>query len=334
MYATAAQADGKVIAAGAFTDFNGMVRRGVARLTTNGALDPSLGNGTGPNSSVLALAALADGRILAAGTFSSFNGLARGRIVRLSADGVVDTTAFTGSGFNSTVRAIAVQPDGKVIAVGDFTTYNGTARNGVARLNADGTLDTAFNPQSGFNAATTTVALQTDGKIVVGGSFTLFNGVTRTRIARLNSDGSLDTAFDPVAGFNSFPVALAMQADGKIVVGGYFTLYNGVARSAIARLNANGTLDTTFNPGSGFNGVVRSVVLESDGAALVGGDFTTFNGMPRSRIARLNANGSLDLGFYPGAGLNGAVYSLSLLPSGKLAAGGSSPHSTVPRCSG
>lgn len=322
VYATAAQADGKVIAAGAFTDFNGMVRRGVARLTTNGALDPSLGNGTGPNSSVLALAALADGRILAAGTFSSFNGLARGRIVRLSADGVVDTTAFTGSGFNSTVRAIAVQPDGKVIAVGDFTTYNGTARNGVARLNADGTLDTAFNPQSGFNAATTTVALQTDGKIVVGGSFTLFNGVTRTRIARLNSDGSLDTAFDPVAGFNSFPVALAMQADGKIVVGGYFTLYNGVARSAIARLNANGTLDTTFNPGSGFNGVVRSVVLESDGAALVGGDFTTFNGMPRSRIARLNANGSLDLGFYPGAGLNGAVYSLSLLPSGKLAAGG------------
>jgi uncharacterized delta-60 repeat protein len=116
------------------------------------------------------------------------------------------------------------------------------------------------------------VAPQADGKLLIGGFFnTAVNGTNRYGLARLNSNGSLDNSFDPAVG--GFPIAL--QPDGKVLVGGY------------ARLNADGSLDSSFNPGTGAYGVVRSITLQADGKVLVGGGFTTIKGVPRQYVARL-----------------------------------------------
>ena len=126
---------------------------------------------------------------------------------------------------NGAVRVVVVQPDGKILIGGDFTTLspNGGAavtRNRIARLNPDGTLDTAFNPNA--NGAVYAIAVQADGKILVGGVFTdSIGGQTRNRIARLDATTGLADSFDPNA--NDAVVAIAVQADGKILVGGVFT---------------------------------------------------------------------------------------------------------------
>jgi len=226
---------------------------------------------------------------------------------------------------NSTVVSIAVQTDGKILIGGAFTTLNpngsGTvARSRIARLNADGTVDTTFNPNA--NSSVQSIAVQTDGKILIGGSFTALNGgaVPRNRIARLNADGTVDTTFNPNA--NSDVVSIAVQTDGKILIGGGFTTLNGgaVPRNSIARLNADGTVDTTFNPNA--NGGVQSIAVQTDGKILIGGFFTTLNGgaVPRNRIARLNADGTVDTTFDPNA--SSTVYSIAVQTDGKILIGG------------
>ena len=183
--------------------------------------------------------------------------------------------------------ALALQPDGKILIGGDFTTFNGVARGSVARLSADGSLDTSFNPGSGANGEVNDLALQPDGKIVIGGNFTQYNGVARERIARANPDGSLDTSFDPGTGANAQVNTITLMSGGRILIGGFFTQVNGASRNRIARLNVNGSLDASFDPGSGFNDIVLTTTLQPDGKILIGGVFTQYNGVPRFAAARL-----------------------------------------------
>ncbi|MCA3067815.1 MAG: delta-60 repeat domain-containing protein, partial [Rhodocyclaceae bacterium] len=217
----------------------------------------------------------------------------------------------SGAGANFPVLTLALQPDGKVLIGGSFTTYNGTSRNSIARLNADGTLDNTFNPGTGANSEVYSLALQPDGKVLIGGSFTTYNGTSRNYIARLNADGTLDNTFNPGTGANSRVRTLALQPDGKVIIGGRFTTYNGTSRDYIARLNADGTLDNTFNPGTGANDQVQTLALQPDGKVIIGGDFTSYNGTSRNRIARLNADGTLDNTFNPGTGANSTVRTLA-----------------------
>lgn len=251
---------------------------------------------------------------------------------------VVDTTFHHGKGHsylqqngvgfgaNDGVYALAEQPDNKLLIAGDFTEYNGVGRQRIARLHANGTLDTTFKPALGANATIFALALQADGKVLIAGAFTSYNGTARNRIARINVDGTLDTAFDPGTAANDTIKALLLLADGKVLIGGYFTSYNGTARNRIARLNTNGSLDTAFDPGTAANGKIEAIVLESGGKPILGGGFTSYNGTTRNRIARLNANGSLDTGFDPGIGPNKSVYCLAIQPDGKLLAGGNFNH--------
>jgi len=111
-----------------------------------------------------------------------------------------------------------------------------------------GTLDTAFDPGLGADNDVFTTAIQPDGKIIIGGQFTAYNGTTRNRVARLNADGSLDTAFDPGSGANNTVLTSALQSDGKIIIGGEFNSLNGTNIRAIARINADGSFDKSFNP--------------------------------------------------------------------------------------
>jgi uncharacterized delta-60 repeat protein len=142
-------------------------------------------------------------------------------------------------GFHGGVAAVAVQPDGKVLIAGLFTTVNGTNRNSIARLNADGSLDGSFNPGTGVNGTVSSVALQLDGKVLIGGSFTSVNGTNRNNIARLNANGSLDGSFDPGTGANGIVRSIALQSDGKVLIGGDFTTVNGMVRPKVARLHGD-----------------------------------------------------------------------------------------------
>ena len=195
-------------------------------------------------------------------------------------------------GANFTVSAIALQPDGKIVVGGVFTTLGGggtgtTARSYLGRLHHDGSLDLTFNP--GATGPIQALVVQPDGKILVGGLFTMLGGgggglTPRNFIGRLHADGSLDTTFDP--GANDIVDALALQPDGKILVGGRFRMLGGggtgtTTRNGIGRLHPDGSLDTTFNPdaiGALTSAGVSSLVLQPDGKILVGGWFESQGG--------------------------------------------------------
>jgi uncharacterized delta-60 repeat protein len=138
------------------------------------------------------------------------------------------------------LEAAAGQPDGKVVVCGVFNSFGGLGTKDVGRLNPDGSVDTTFEVSPAPDGVVQTLALQADGKIVIGGCFSTVGGVPRNRLARLNTDGSLDMTFDPDAGRPAFglpPVSvLAMQPDGRLLVGGSFYGINGLQRRNLARL--------------------------------------------------------------------------------------------------
>jgi uncharacterized delta-60 repeat protein len=196
-------------------------------------------------------------------------------------DGGFNPGAYT----NSDAYSLALQPDGKILVGGFFMTLGGQSCSCIARFNADGTVDTAFNSAASTEAYA--LALQANGKIVVGGFFTTLGGQSRSYLGRLNADGTVDSSFNP--GANSTVLSLALQADGKILVGGAFGTLGGQSRNSIGRLNADGTLDTSFDPGAG-GGIygVCSLAVQPDGKILVGGEFTTLTGQARQCLGRLN----------------------------------------------
>ena len=295
----AVQSDGKVLAGGAFTSYNGTSTNYIARLNTDGSLDTSFSVGSGFNNIVWSIAVQSDGKVLVGGNFTSYNGTSVNRIVRLNTDGSVDGSFSVGSGFNNIVYSMAVQSDGKVLAVGRLTSYNGTSTNRIARLNSNGSIDTSFSVGSGLNGGVYSMAVQSDGKVLVGGQFTSYNGTSTNYIVRLNSNGSIDTSFSIGSGFYSEVVyntavrSIVVQSDGKVLVGGFFTSYNGTSTNYIVRLNTDGSIDTSFSVGSGFDNTVWSIAVQSDGKVLVGGAFTSYNGNTAFYLAKLNIDGSV-----------------------------------------
>ena len=223
-------------------------------------------------------------------------------------NGTANFTFYTnlGTGFNGPLYNVTTQPDGKILVGGNFGTLNGNTRNRLVRLNSDGTEDTSFytNLGGGFNNIVHSIEIQSDDKILVGGFFDNFNGNTRNRLVRLNSNGTEDTSFytNLGTGFNNSVYNVTIQPDGKILVGGSFTALNGSTRNKLVRLNSNGTEDTSFysNLGTGFEGVelipsnIRSVYVQPDGKILVGGFFVSLNGNTRTNLVRLNSNGTED----------------------------------------
>lgn len=238
------------------------------------------------------------------------------------AAGQIDSTFAPAFGTDNTVNVVVPQPDGKVIAAGRFTAANGFVRNRIARFNNDGSLDGSFDPGTGPDGDILAAVLQPDQRIIVAGRFTMFNGVPHNRIARLNADGSVDSSFGFTNGINNTPLALALQSDGRILVGGQFTQIDLVQRFNLARLNTDGTVDLSFDPGNGPNGMVNAIAIQPDGRIVIGGTFVGFNGFARGGIARVLNDGSLDPTFDPGVGTGGNVFALALQLNGQIIIGG------------
>ena len=316
------QPDGKIIIAGLFTSYNGNPANRIARLNSDGSFDNTFNIGTGANNLVNTIAIEPNNKLVIAGNFTSYNGSSINRIARLNPDGSLDNTFNVGTGANAFIIKILLQPDGKVFALGDFITFNGQSRNRYARLNNDGSIDESFLITSGANTSVLSAVLQPDGKIVLGGLFALVNGTTANGVVRLNPNGSIDNSFNQTSGANNFVEELAVQNDGKILVGGNFQVYNGVDVGYLTRVNNDGSIDNTFSGFSGVNGQVQAIAIQPDNKILIGGGFTAVNGISRNRIARLNTDGSLDLTFNIGTGFDEVVYEVTQQQDGKILVGG------------
>jgi len=241
----------------------------------------------------------------------------------LNTNGTIDTgfstTLFNPPpGYTLTVRvqAILIQPDGKIIVAGRSSLNGGLAGGFLSRLNSNGTTDSSFIVNGGVNGPVSSLALQPDGKILAGGLFTFVRNLPRNRMARLNSDGSVDATF--TTGSDGGVFTLALQADGRILAGGTFNSVAGQQITNLVRLNSDGTLDSNFAAAvtGGSSPVVYSLGVQTDGKILLSGSFNSVAQRPRANLARLNPDGTLDAGFNPGA--NNLVYGLALQADGRV----------------
>ncbi len=260
----ALQADGKVLAN---LGFSGVPSR-VVRLHADGSVDSSFRPYT--NHATSLIVAQPDGGVLVA-TWQPGQ-----HLIRLGPDGNVDSS-FSAA-VDNVVNAVVALPSGQLLIGGGFTTVDGVARGGLARLNGDGSLDTTFAPVANPDAWVNCIALAPDDRIVMAGGFGRRDGSPRRAIARLQPDGRLDPTFDPGDGIGPGDVeikALAVQADGRVLIGGNFGQVKGVPRGGFARLNADGSLDTGFidtHLSSDDDIEVRAIMIHSTNGALVGGD--------------------------------------------------------------
>ncbi|HEX8248916.1 MAG TPA: carboxypeptidase regulatory-like domain-containing protein [Pyrinomonadaceae bacterium] len=314
------QRDGKILVAGSW---------GLKRLDKDTGLPDSFS--PNPNNWVFAIAIQPDGKILVGGDFTNIGGQRRNHIARLDKDtGLADSfdpNASGGSGGYTRIYSIAVQPDGKILAGGDFTHIRGRPRNYITRLNAVTGLPDSFNPS--LSNQVYAVAVQPDGKMLAGGEFVSVssNGgalIGRSRIARFEKDGLLEQTLNlSLIGDVTTPPAvwaIAVQPDGKILIGGDFTSVLGVPRKGIARLNADGTLDTNFNPYP-YSGTIYAIAVQPDGKILIGGNFQYYiGGQPGGYMARLDKDtGAMD-SFAPYAA--GPVYTIAIQPDSKILVSG------------
>jgi uncharacterized delta-60 repeat protein len=319
--------------AGNFTTYQQPIYNRIIRTDLSGSIDTTFNMGVGAAASVTCMVTQSDGKIIMGGASTTYSGSASSLIVRINTNGTRDTTFNIGTGFTGgAVNDIRIQPDGKIVAVGAFTAYSGSTRNRIARLNTDGTYDTTFNIGTGLNAAANCVAIQSDGKILVGGAtITQYSGsLTGTGSLRINTNGTLDTTFNTGVGFLTPFVAYSIdiQSDGKIVVGHGSTTYSGSAVTRLTRLNDNGSVDTTFNPN--VNNSVYAVKIQPDQKILINGAFTSVSGSTRTNLARVLSNGQVDTSYVVGTGVNSTSAGLSnvfsLDNSGNVYLGG--PFST------
>lgn len=290
--------DGKIVVAGGFDTVTRLDEiletQGLVFLNSDGSIRDTFG---GLDNDALVVKALSDDSVLVGGYFNN-------RLAKINSDETVDSTFETNINsvsLNSTVHAIDVDSDGKILIGGQFS-------NKIKRLNADGTEDSGFDVGTGFGNGTgnhprvSSIKVQSNGKIVVGHWFTTYNGNNvGSGVTRLNSDATLDNTFNPdVTSDGPNVQCVAIQSDGKIVVGGWFDYANGDYESRIARLNTDGTTDTTFVTGFGFTPSgwnwgprVQNLAIDSSGNIYCAGSFTDYDHAARYQYAKLSSTGAL-----------------------------------------
>jgi len=292
---------GRVLVGGDFASFAGQTANGLVRLLPDGALDQSFGVVLPTGAAVQAITIQADPNSADFGSaYIGGTGSQGGLMLKLEPGGAV-SSSFSPS-FDGAVQAILLQADGKLLVGGSFTSVNGQTRNRIARLNADGSLDSGFLPSGGgVDLEVHALAVDFSGRVYVAGEFNQIGQSPANRLLRLLSDGSLDASYDIGTGPRyatdklPFIYALTLQPDGKLLVGGGFDRWDGAARGNLVRLLETGQVDAAF--GANASNVVLAFALQpGQGKIVVGGDFLQMNGEPYDRLARLNPDGSLSQG--------------------------------------
>lgn len=300
LLADAIEDDGKLVVAGQFGMFNGVMSPGIVRLNSDGSIDTTFNVGTGINggNGISNLSRQGDKYIIT-GNFSSYNDTQCGNILRLNHDGTIDETfpsLISNFGFNVTITDHEILPDGKIMIVGNFTSHNGVPFNGIARLDANGAVDTTFNPGAGANAVIISIAAQTDGKYIIGGMFSAYDNIEKLLLARVNPDGTLDATFSRSPEYGMSASNLMIQPDGKIIATGFLTGLATVDKY-IFRLNTDGSIDPGFD--SDIDNVVNAASFQDNGKILVGGWFEHAGSQAINRVARLQNDGFLSVREFP-----------------------------------
>lgn len=310
-----------LLVSGFFTSYDGTAAQKLVRLNQDGSIDSALDATAGASNAIRQVAPLADGRIYVAGDFASYRGTGTADIVRILPGGPIDTSFVTGTGFTpNTVTAVQLAQDGSgdLYVAGDFSNYNGFAVSNIIRLNSDGTRDPAFNVGSGFDARVWDLIVPNNGSgdVYALGIFQNYNGTTANRIARLNSDGSLDTQFNTGTGFSWDVQSGGEGLNGEIVAVGDFTSYNGTSAVRVAKIDSSGALVSGFNTGTGFNSGIHSTLVLDDGRTLVCGVHSTYQGAAVPRLLALKLDGSIDPSFDVGTGPSDLCHRIINAPDG------------------
>lgn len=299
----------KIYIVGDFTSYNGNLANGIARLTLAGEYDSTFTTGSGFNAKANVIKIDRYGDILIGGEFTNYNGSQVGRFVKLDSSGNLLST-FTG--FNNSVSDIAVSFDGTCYVAGKFTTYTENSVlsvNGLIKLNNDLTQDTSFSIGSGFIGSGDLVKklrLKSDSSIVVIGNFTSYQGTPASNIVQLTPSGAIDQDFDYGVGFNSGSILQDVTVDqlDNILVAGQFTSYNNTTVKNLVKITRTGEFDESFSHSLGANAKITQVAKDLDSKFYVGGEFSTYNGVPARGLARLLSNGELDYSFDTSSGFN------------------------------
>lgn len=305
------QSTGKIIIIGNFEIVNGYHSKYICRLNPDGTVDGSFYNATHavhPNNLILALRVRPDDSILVGSTFYTYGNTESPYFIGLTPDGEIDIVSDLN--LNSHVHCITESNDGKIYIGGRFT-------NKIKRLNSDCTYDSSFNVGTGFsdgvgyNPRVSSIALQNDGKVVVGHWFATYNGVTTNAgITRLNANGSIDSSFTTnplgLSDSNNRGIVnhVSIQSDGKILAAGWFNTYGGQSQRGLIRFNSDGSKDTGFDIGYGisatypdYNGSRIQSLLLDQGKIYAAGTISWYHDRAKHYAIRINGDGSLDDSF-------------------------------------
>jgi len=303
---------------GVFTDSKLLIK-----LNDDLTIDTSFDTGTSFNEVLYTGSSIieqSDGKIIATGTFTTYQGVGANRIIRLNTDGTRDNTFVIGSGFNDYTQVPAIDSLGRIIVTGSFDYYNGNYSSLLARLLSDGTFDPTL-VSGGFNNITTSVLTNTDNSLIVGGYFTEYASIGAGGIVKLSENGTRDYSFASGTGFspagNFYPIyTTRILGEDSFYAVGFFTSYNGISANRIIKLNQNGTRDTSFDYGTGFDSYTYGITVIWDDKLFISGGFTTYNGVDSLYYIILNADGSILASF----DIN--LYDSELLVSGTSDNGG------------
>ncbi len=301
-----ADSTGDIYVGGAFTYYRGTAVARLAKLTLSGAQRSTFSIGTGFDGDVLAIAAAPDtsGDIFVGGSFTHYDGVAVGRIVRLTSTGALNSAFVQGTGFDASVRAILPVADGStdLYVGGDFAAYGASTPTRIARLQMDGTFVASFATGTGFDGSVRSLVVTDDSGLVwVGGDFQNYNGSGSNRIAVLDPDGTANASFTVGTGFDASVQSLASSGDGsgEVYVGGLFTDYDGTTLGHITRLQPSGSISTVFTGGTGLDASVYALATAADGSGdiFAAGGFLAYQGSSVKSIVRLAASGTRQTAF-------------------------------------
>ena len=294
---------GKLYIGGWFTSFNGASANRIVSLNPDGTRNTAFVVGTGFNSVVVDVEVDSHDNIMVSGVFSQYKGSSVGRIVRLLPNGTIDIGFNAGSGFNGSAGHMVIDGTDVLVNSGQpsFNAYNGTnvlnatADKTLVRVGADGVLNGVVAQGTQFQEpappTSNEFTVQPDRQIICVGSFNDYNGIPVGRLIRLDPVGTPDATFlaNIGTGLSGESNSADVMPNNQIMVGCVNTAtFNGAPSGGLVRLNPDGTHDLTFNIGTGFNSSVYVVRKDYLGRLLVGGAFTSLNGVSRLRICRLS----------------------------------------------
>lgn len=335
----AIQPDNKIIVVGSFNTWNGANVKYIVRLNSDGTRDANFNDsmGTGANNPIYSVAINSSGKIMLGGAFASWNNITRRNFISLNSDGTEYTSFMNnvgnGAAASSTVWSVIVTPEDKVVVGGYFTSWNGSSSaKFIVMLNSDGTRDQGFSTAVGSGPNTTIAALaMQSGSIIAAGGFTTWNGATVNRVVRISTTGTRDTTFTTniASGPNGAPQntnGILVQSNNKIIFLGSFGTWNGATVGRIARINSDGSADTTFNSAFsvGFDNISNCAAELSTGEILVGGGFKSINNDVYIGKVAINSNLSLSttLFYQTKYGFDDYITGITTQPDGKIIVAG------------